>query len=60
MEAARNESVRQLIRRTPLGRAGRYEEAAAVAAFLLSEEASYVNGVDIVVDGGLCAAVQDE
>ncbi|MER6961972.1 SDR family oxidoreductase [Streptomyces sp. NPDC000618] len=59
-EAARNESVRELIQRTPLGRTGRCEEVAAVAAFLLSDEASYLTGVDIVVDGGLCAAVQDE
>ncbi|MFJ9563867.1 SDR family oxidoreductase [Streptomyces fuscichromogenes] len=60
MEAERHESVRRLIRRTPLGRTGRYEEVAAVAAFLLSDGASFVNGADIVVDGGLCAAVQDE
>ncbi|MER7693937.1 SDR family oxidoreductase [Streptomyces sp. NPDC097610] len=60
MEAARYESVRQLIRRTPLSRTGRCEEVAAVAAFLLSDEASFVNGVDIVVDGGLYAAVQDD
>ncbi|WP_460062999.1 SDR family oxidoreductase [Streptomyces sp. YKOK-I1] len=60
MEVARHESVRQLIERTPLGRTGRCEEVAAVAAFLLSDEASFVNGVDIVVDGGLWAAIQDE
>ncbi|MEU9456168.1 SDR family oxidoreductase [Streptomyces sp. NPDC048277] len=60
MEAARHASVRELIERTPLGRTGRCEEAAAVAAFLLSDGASFVSGADIVVDGGLWAAVRDE
>lgn len=36
----------------PLGRMGTSEEAAAVALFLLSEEASYVTGADYFVDGG--------
>jgi NAD(P)-dependent dehydrogenase (short-subunit alcohol dehydrogenase family) len=60
LEAARYASIRQLIERTPLGRVGRYEEIAAVAAFLLSDEASFVNGVDIVVDGGLCASLRED
>ncbi|MFD4508066.1 SDR family oxidoreductase [Streptomyces sp. NPDC058457] len=60
LEAARHASIRQLIERTPLGRVGRYEEVAAVAAFLLSDEASFVNGVDIVVDGGLCASLRED
>ena len=37
---------------TPMGRAGRPEEVAAVAAFLASGAASYLNGAVIVVDGG--------
>lgn len=40
----------------PMGRPGRAEEIAAVAAFLASEDASYVTGAMIVVDGGLLAA----
>jgi NAD(P)-dependent dehydrogenase (short-subunit alcohol dehydrogenase family) len=60
MDAELRESFRQLIRRTPLGRTGRHEEIAAVAAFLLSDGASFVNGVDLLVDGGLCAVVREE
>lgn len=37
---------------TPLGRAGRPEEVAAVALFLMSDESGYVNGQVIGVDGG--------
>lgn len=36
----------------PLGRLGTAQEAAAVAVFLLSDEASYVTGSDYFVDGG--------
>jgi len=43
------------IDQTPLGRAARFEEVSAVVRFLMSEEASYVNGVVLPVDGGLTA-----
>ncbi|HEX2286966.1 MAG TPA: SDR family NAD(P)-dependent oxidoreductase [Mycobacterium sp.] len=43
----------------PLGRVGRPEEVAAVAAFLVSDAASYVNGQAIVVDGALTVAMRD-
>ncbi|OAL27826.1 hypothetical protein AYO20_09679 [Fonsecaea nubica] len=39
--------------RTPLRRRGKASEVATVAKFLLSDDASYVSGATIVVDGGL-------
>jgi 3-oxoacyl-[acyl-carrier protein] reductase len=39
-------------RATPVGRAGRAREVAAAVAFLACEEASYITGQTLVVDGG--------
>lgn len=43
-------------RRTPAGRLARADEVAAVALFLASKDAAFVNGQAIVVDGGLTAS----
>ena len=40
----------------PMGRTGRPEEVASAALFLLSEEASFVTGAALPVDGGVTAA----
>jgi NAD(P)-dependent dehydrogenase (short-subunit alcohol dehydrogenase family) len=43
------------IDRNYAGRVGRPDEIAAACAYLLSDQAAFVNGVDLLVDGGRAA-----
>ena len=45
-------AMQRVMSRTPLGRPGEPSEVAAVAAFLASDDASYVTGETIYIDGG--------
>lgn len=47
-----DEARRMILSRTPLGRAGEPAEIAAIAAFLASDDASYITGETIYADGG--------
>lgn len=49
------EISRQFLSRIPLGRWGRLEEAGQLAVYLCSEEAGFITGTDILIDGGWCA-----
>jgi 3-oxoacyl-[acyl-carrier protein] reductase len=52
VEEARRQSEAQI----PLGRYGTPEEFAALAVFLASEQASYITGQTMLVDGGMLKA----
>jgi len=45
----------QFLASVPLGRWGRVEEIGKLAVYLCSEEAGFITGTDILIDGGWCA-----
>ncbi|MGB0905897.1 MAG: SDR family NAD(P)-dependent oxidoreductase [Maricaulaceae bacterium] len=49
------EAMENVLDRTPLGRIGQPDEVAGVCAFLASEDASYITGQTLMVDGGRLA-----
>lgn len=49
------EARHTILSRTPMGRCGEPEEVAAIAAFLASDDASYMTGQTMYVDGGRLA-----
>ena len=56
MVMAQDESLTQdLVDKTPLGRLGTPREVAHAALFLASDDASYITGTELVIDGGSTA-----
>jgi NAD(P)-dependent dehydrogenase (short-subunit alcohol dehydrogenase family) len=46
---------REFMTRIPLGRWGRPEEIGSLAVYLCSDDAGFITGTDIVIDGGWLA-----
>jgi NAD(P)-dependent dehydrogenase (short-subunit alcohol dehydrogenase family) len=57
-EAEARDTSAMLVEMSPLRREGDPDEVAAGAVFLLSDEASFISGIDLPVDGGLVAAIR--
>ena len=49
------ETIQMLEEMVPLGRMGQPEDVAAAVVYLVSDEASYVTGLELAVDGGVMA-----
>lgn len=56
-EARAEPAMASMVEGSPLGRMARADELAAVAAFLVSSEASFLTATDVLVDGGAVAAM---
>jgi NAD(P)-dependent dehydrogenase (short-subunit alcohol dehydrogenase family) len=54
-EIPNNPEISFVEKRTPLGRLGRPEEVASLCHFLATDEAAYITGQNIAIDGGLTA-----
>ena len=52
------EGYRRMIEISAAGRAGTADEVASAAAFLLGPEASFITGSDLLMDGGVIAALR--
>ncbi|MBN1535447.1 MAG: SDR family oxidoreductase [Anaerolineales bacterium] len=60
MESENSDTMEHSTEITPLGRMGTPDEIAKVVGFLCSEDASFITGVDILVDGGMVAMLHRE
>ncbi|OCS84614.1 SDR family oxidoreductase [Caryophanon tenue] len=56
-EAAQQKQMQAMLQITPLQREGESSEIATAVAFLLSDAASYITGIDLRVDGGTIANI---
>lgn len=57
-EASQQKEMQTMLELTPLQREGEASEIATAIAFLLSNDASYISGIDLRVDGGTVANLE--
>ena len=53
LEMEQQPMMQQMLEHTPLGRLGDPQEVAAAVRYLVSDDASFVSGIDLLVDGGM-------
>ena len=56
--AAAGEGYQKMIEASPARRVGTSDEIGAAGAFLLSDTASFITGTDLLIDGGVIAAIK--
>jgi NAD(P)-dependent dehydrogenase (short-subunit alcohol dehydrogenase family) len=56
-EDAARQQIMNMIGGIPIGRPGRPEEVAELAAFLASDRAASIHGADYIIDGGTMPTV---
>ena len=52
---AREQAKKALVKDTPMQRFGEATEVAAIAVLLASDEAAYITGAELTIDGGILA-----
>ena len=55
-DAEQKEAEKKILSRTPMGRMGTAWDVAHAVLFLASDEANYITGTEIIVDGGMILA----
>ena len=59
-DEAQNPIMADIIASSPLGRRGTPEEVASVVSFVISQDASFMTGSDVLVDGGMMAVLPED